>query len=116
MYNTQKKGTDAYYVAEGMVKALNDVEAAAEEALDTISALQDDLDDKEDEVSNLEETIRNLEERLTTAPNLDMEFLRVLRNINVYVCDSIRILEAQCGSKVEEEETPEHGGEQPPER
>lgn len=116
MYQRYTKGSDAYYAAEQFEEPLRSLEDAAENACTVIEQLTEDLDEKSEEIDGLEKQVEALEEQLLKAPNHDLEFLRVLRNINVYVCDNIRTLEARCGSEVKEEEAPKHGGEQPPTR
>lgn len=92
--------------------ALQDMDNAIEYAGDEIETIEDELAEKDEEITTLETQLEELHDKLQGSDRED--FLRVLRNIRVYLNDNINRLEAKDGDNTENEETPqEHGGEQP---
>lgn len=100
MYNSHRsKGSDANFVRASFESGTQEIDDAIEGAIDVIVELTEQVDDKNEEIKELEDEIEVLEERLLIAEkpvNFDEEFLRVLRNISVYVADNIKTLEARC--------------------
>lgn len=106
MYNSEIRGSDAYYAMEEFVTADNslesargEMESAAENACTVISQLTDDLEEKEDNITALQGEVNDLEEKLKSEDAA--EFIRVLRNVQVYVADHIEVLEKKYGQTLD---------------
>lgn len=106
MYNSERKGTDAWFAMEDFVnasktidRASSDFEEAADNACGVIGSLTDDLEEKQEDIDRLEEEVDGLKDQLKV--NDAIEFLRVLRNVQVYVADHIEVLEKKYGEVIE---------------
>lgn len=98
-YSRNIRGTDAFYADELFTEVTRRLEDAADNALTIVEQLGEELEEKENEIAELEEQVELLEEKLVKAANTDEagEFLRVLRNVQVYVADHIQLLEKKYG-------------------
>lgn len=126
LQNNYHRGSDAHFALEefrgpmarledviiDQVEAYKDVCEELEDKKEAYAQLEEEIEEREEEIEELqgqvEELTKQLHEAAKPIPNRDEEFLRVLRNISVYVNDSIRTLEARCGYE-EQDNTSDSG-------
>lgn len=95
MYNSYRSGTDAAVYAEGLANAVEKVEAAANEACDSIEYLEGELEDRDTEITDLETDLDEVRAELKKAKEIipGEALLRVLRNVHNYVLNELQIAE-----------------------
>lgn len=110
MYNSYKKGTEAWYLMQDAISVHNEAESAADgfeevmtRACDELETMEESLNEVSEERDQIQRDYDELEDLLKSV-NVD-EMLRVLNNIRQYATDHIEKLEAARGNKDEDSDS-----------
>ena len=95
MYNSETKGSQAYFLKEEFMQAdeeldaaQHSLESAVDNAIGIVDELNSEIDEKDEEISDLEIEIKSLKKKFIGDDR--EKFIQALRNIQVYIAEVLK--------------------------